>query len=200
MNLRDLRYLVALDEHRHFGRAAEACFVSQPTLSTQLKKLEDELGTVLVERASREVLFTEAGRAVLEQAREILERADRIRSIARNAEDPGAGTLRLGIFPTLAPYLLPHVLPQVHARFPQLELLLVEEKTEEILARLRAGRLDAAILALPVPDEGLHGEFLFEEPFVLALNASHPLARRRIITFDDLASEQLLLLGEGHCL
>ncbi len=200
MNLRDLRYLVALDEYRHFGRAAEACFVSQPTLSTQLKKLEDELGTVLIERAPREVLFTEAGKAVLAQAREILERADRIRAIARNAEDPGTGTLRLGIFPTLAPYFLPHVLPQVHARFPQLELLLVEEKTEEILTRLRAGRLDAAILALPVPDEGLHAEFLFEEPFVLALNASHLLARRRMITFDDLAHEQLLLLEEGHCL
>ena len=200
MNLRDLRYLVALDEHRHFGRAAEACFVSQPTLSTQLKKLEDELGAVLIERAAREVFFTEAGKAVLTQAREILERADRIRAIARSAEDPGTGTLRMGIFPTLAPYLLPHVLPQVHARFPLLELLLVEEKTEEVLARLRTGRLDAAILALPVPDEGLHTEFLFEEPFVLALNDSHPLARRRIITFDDLSHEQLLLLEEGHCL
>lgn len=200
MNLRDLAYLVALEEHRHFGRAAEACFVSQPTLSTQLRKLEEELGVVLVERASRDVLFTEAGKQVLAQAREILERADRIRAVARRAKYPGAGTLQLGIFPTLAPYLLPHVLPQVHARFPQLELLLVEEKTEEILERLRGGRLDAAILALPVPDEGLHWQFLFEEPFVLALNEAHSLARRRIITFDDLAHEKLLLLEEGHCL
>lgn len=200
MNLRDLGYLVALDEHRHFGRAAEACFVSQPTLSTQLKKLEEELGVALVERASRDVLFTQAGKQVLAQAREILERADRIRAVARGSKDPGAGTLQLGIFPTLAPYLLPHVLPRVHARFPELELLLVEEKTEEILDRLRGGRLDAAILALPVPDEGLHSKFLFEEPFVLALNEAHSLARRRVITFEDLAHEKLLLLEEGHCL
>jgi len=200
MNLRDLRYLVALDEYRHFGRAAEACFVSQPTLSTQLKKLEKELDTVLIERAPREVLFTEAGKAVLAQAREILERAERIRGIARRADNPGACTLRLGIFPTLAPYFLPHVLPEVHRRFPQLELLLVEEKTEEVLTRLREGRLDAVLVALPVPDEGLHTEYLFEEPFVLALHESHPLAGRRSIAFKDLAGERLLLLEEGHCL
>ncbi|MGH8128572.1 MAG: DNA-binding transcriptional regulator OxyR [Gammaproteobacteria bacterium] len=200
MNLRDLRYLVALDEHRHFGRAAEACFVSQPTLSTQLKKLEKELDTVLIERAPREVLFTDAGKAVLAQAREILERADRIRGIARQAENPGACTLRVGIFPTLAPYLLPHILPKVHQRFPQLELLLVEEKTEEVLARLRAGRLDAVLVALPVPDETLHTEYLFDEPFVLALHESHPLASHRTIAFDDLAGQRLLLLEEGHCL
>lgn len=201
MNLRDLRYLVALDEHRHFGRAAEACFVSQPTLSTQLRKLEEELGAPLIERAPREVFFTDAGKAVLQQAREILERAEQIRAVARQAGGPGVGTLRLGIFPTLAPYLLPHALPQVQARFPQLELLLVEEKTEEILSRLRAGRLDAVIVALPVPDDGpFHTEFLFEEPFVLAMHASHPLASRRVVSFEDLSRQQLLLLEEGHCL
>lgn len=200
MNLRDLRYLVALDEHRHFGHAAEACFVSQPTLSTQLKKLEAELGTVLIERAPREVLFTAAGEAVLMQAREILERADRIRAVARQAQDPGACTLRVGVFPTLAPYLLPHVLPRVYRHFPQMELLLVEEKTEEVLSRLRAGRLDAVLVALPVPDETLHTEYLFEEPFVLALHQSHPLASRRSIAYGDLAGQRLLLLEEGHCL
>jgi LysR family hydrogen peroxide-inducible transcriptional activator len=200
MNLRDLRYLVALDEHRHFGHAAEACFVSQPTLSTQLKKLEAELGTVLIERAPREVLFTAAGEAVLMQAREILERADRIRAVARQAQDPGACTLRVGVFPTLAPYLLPHVLPRVYRHFPQMELLLVEEKTKEVLSRLRAGRLDAVLVALPVPDETLHTEYLFEEPFVLALHQSHPLASRRSIAYGDLAGQRLLLLEEGHCL
>ncbi len=200
MNLRDLRYLVALDEHRHFGHAAEACFVSQPTLSTQLKKLEAELGTVLIERAPREVLFTAAGEAVLVPAREILERADRIRAVARQAQDPGACTLRVGVFPTLAPYLLPHVLPRVYRHFPQMELLLVEEKTEEVLSRLRAGRLDAVLVALPVPDETLHTEYLFEEPFVLALHQSHPLASRRTIAYGDLAGQRLLLLEEGHCL
>ncbi len=200
MNLRDLRYLVALDEQRHFGHAAEACFVSQPTLSTQLKKLEAELGTVLIERAPREVLFTAAGEAVLVQAREILERADRIRAVARQAQDPGACTLRVGVFPTLAPYLLPHVLPRVYRHFPQMELLLVEEKTEEVLSRLRAGRLDAVLVALPVPDETLHTEYLFEEPFVLALHQSLPLASRRTIAYGDLAGQRLLLLEEGHCL
>lgn len=201
MNLRDLRYLVALEEHRHFGRAAKACFVSQPTLSTQLRKLEEELGTALIERAPREIFFTETGYAVLAQAREILERAEQIRTIARQAGGPGSGTLRLGIFPTLAPYLLPHVLPHVQARFPQLKLLLVEEKTEEVLARLRAGRLDAIVVALPIPDDGtLHTEYLFEEPFVLAAHDAHPLAGRRMITLDELAGEQLLLLEEGHCL
>lgn len=201
MNLRDLQYLVALDEHRHFGRAAEACFVSQPTLSTQIRKLEEELGAPLVERAPREIFLTEAGKAVLAEAREIIDRAQRIRAIGRRAGEPGVGTLRLGIFPTLAPYLLPHVLPLVQARFPQLELLLVEEKTEEVLARLRAGRLDAVIVALPVPDaDAFHAEFLFEEPFVLAMHASHPMASRRVVTFADLANQKLLLLEEGHCL
>src|SRR3954452_19316580 len=133
MNLRDLRYLVAVADHRHFGKAAEACFVSQPTLSTQLKKLERELGVDLVERNPRQVLLTDAGRQVVERARTILSQADSIRSIARRAQDPEAGTLRLGLFPTLAPYLLPHVVPHLRERFPKLELLLVEEKTEILL-------------------------------------------------------------------
>ncbi|MGH8427858.1 MAG: LysR substrate-binding domain-containing protein [Gammaproteobacteria bacterium] len=200
MNLRDLCYLVALAEHRHFGRAAEASFVSQPTLSTQIKKLEEELGVVLIERAPRRLLFTEAGKAVLVEAREILARVEQIRAIARSAKDPGTRTVRLGIFPTLGPYLLPHVLPRIGRRFPHLELLLTEEKTEEVLARLRAGRLDAVIVALPMHDEGLHAEFLFEEPFVLALPASHPLASRRRLALEDIADERLLLLEDGHCL
>ncbi len=200
MNLRDLRYLVALAEHRHFGRAAAASFVSQPTLSTQIRKLEEELGVTLIERAPRKLLFTEAGKAVLAEAREILAHADRIRALAREAKDPGARTVRLGIFPTLGPYLLPHVLPKVHKRFPKLELLLTEEKTEEVLTRLREGRLDAVIAALPVHDESLHAEFLFEEPFVLAVPAAHPLAKRASITLDDLGDERLLLLEDGHCL
>ena len=146
------------------------------------------------------MLFTAAGEAVLVQAQEILERADRIRAVARQAQDPGACTLRVGVFPTLAPYLLPHVLPRVYRHFPQMELLLVEEKTEEVLSRLRAGRLDAVLVALPVADETLHTEYLFEEPFVLALHQSHPLASRRTIAYGDLAGQRLLLLEEGHCL
>jgi LysR family transcriptional regulator, hydrogen peroxide-inducible genes activator len=200
MNLRDLQYLRALAEHRHFGRAAEASFVSQPTLSTQIRKLEEELGVVLVERGSRQVILTEAGKAVLARARTVLEGADDIRRIARDLGDPGSCTVRLGIFPTLGPYLLPHVLPGIRKRFPKLELLLVEEKTEELLTRLREGRLDVIIVALPVPEEGLHSVFLFEEPFMLAVPENHPLAKRTTVTMDDLPGQDLLLLEEGHCL
>ena len=200
MNLRDLRYLVALAEHRHFGRAAEACFVSQPTLSTQIRKLEDELGVTLVERAPRKVLLTDVGREIAARARDVLNEAEQIRAIARRTRDPESGTVRLGIFPTLGPYLLPHVVPMVRETFPRLELLLVEEKTEVVLQRLREGKLDAGILALPLHEDSLHVEFLFEEPFLLAVPDSHPLAERKRLRLDDLADESLLLLEDGHCL
>jgi len=200
MNLRDLRYLVALAEHKHFGRAAEASFVSQPTLSTQIRKLEEELGVALVERAPRKVLLTEVGREIAARARAVLHDVEQIRAIARRTIDPESGTVRLGIFPTLAPYLLPHVVPAVRARFPRLELLLVEEKTEVLLRQLREGRLDAALLALPLPEESLHEEFLFEEPFLLAVPRGHPLGARGPLRLDELAEQSLLLLEEGHCL
>lgn len=200
MNLRDLKYLVALAEHRHFGRAAEACFVSQPTLSTQIKKLEDELDVTLVERNPRNVLLTEAGRDIAKRARDVLNEVEQIRSVARRTRDPESGTLRLGIFPTLGPYLLPHVVPSLRKRFPNLELLLVEEKTEVVLQRLHDGKLDAGVLALPIHDDTLHSEFLFEEPFVLAVPQGHPLAKQRSLAVRDLADCQLLLLDDGHCL
>ena len=155
MNLRDLQYLVALAEHRHFGRAAEACFVSQPTLSTQIRKLEDELGVALVERTPRKVLLTEVGRDIAERAREVHHGIEQIRAVARRTLDPESGTVRLGIFPTLGPYLLPHALPLVRAAFPRLELLLVEEKTEALLRLLREGKLDACIVALPLHEDSL---------------------------------------------
>ena len=200
MNLRDLRYLVALAEHKHFGRAAEASFVSQPTLSTQIKKLEDELGVALVERTPRKVLLTEVGKEIAQRARDVLNEVDQIRAVARRTLDPESGTMRLGIFPTLGPYLLPHVVPRIRERFPRLELLLVEEKTEVVLRQLREGRLDAGILALPIHDDQLHAEFLFEEPFLLAVPEQHELARRQALKLDDLADESLLLLEDGHCL
>ena len=200
MNIRDLKYLVALAEHKHFGRAAEASFVSQPTLSTQIKKLEDELEVALVERTPRKVLLTEVGKEIAQRAREVLNEIDQIRAIARRTRDPESGTIRLGIFPTLGPYLLPHVIPKIRERFPRLELLLVEEKTEVVLRQLREGRLDAGILALPIHDDQLHAEFLFEEQFLLAVPENHPLARRAALKLDDLADESLLLLEEGHCL
>lgn len=200
MNLRDLKYLVALAEHRHFGRAAQASFVSQPTLSTQIKKLEDELGVALVERTPRKVLLTDVGKEIALRARGVLNEVEQIKGIARRTKDPESGTLRLGIFPTLAPYLLPHVIPRLRERFPRLELLLAEEKTEVVLKQLREGRLDAGVLALPIHDDQLHAEFLFEEPFLLAVPGEHELAQRKTLKLDDLADQNLLLLEEGHCL
>lgn len=200
MNLRDLKYLVALAEHRHFGRAAAASFVSQPTLSTQIRKLEDELGVSLVERAPRRVMLTPVGHEIAERARRIMSDVEQMTELARRSRDPEAGTVRLGIFPTLGPYLLPHVLPGVRERFPRLELLLVEEKTDQILARLRDGRLDAGVLALPVHDEQLHAEPLFDEAFVLAAPRAHPVAAHAALRTGDLHDLDLLLLEEGHCL
>ena len=200
MNLRDLKDLVALADHRHFGRAAAASFVSQPTLSTQVRKLEEELGVVLVERAPRKIMLTPAGRDVVERARRIIADIEQMHEAARRSQDPEAGAMRLGMFPTLGPYLLPHVVPRIRERFPQLELLLVEEKSDVLLTQLHAGRLDAALLALPVHDEQLQIEFLFEEPFVLAVPEHHPLASRSSLALKDLAHERLLLLADGHCL
>ena len=201
MNLRDLRYLVALADHKHFGRAASASFVSQPTLSTQIRKLEEELGVSLVERAPRRVMLTPIGREIADRARRVISEVTQMGELARRSQDPEAGTVRLGLFPTLAPYLLPHVLPGIRARFPRLELLLVEEKTDALLARLHEGRLDAAILALPLHDDQLHVEPLFTEPFLLAVPRSHDFARRsEPLALHDLDHERLLLLEEGHCL
>ena len=200
MNLRDLRYLVALADLRHFGRAAQACHVSQPTLSTQIRKLEEQLGVVLFERAPRQVMLTPVGADIVERARRVLGDVEQMHETARRTGDPEAGSVRLGLFPTLAPYLLPHVVPKLRARFPRLELLLVEEKTEVLIGMLRSGRLDAAVMALPQHEDWLETEFLFEEPFVLAVPSNHPLARHRHLHLADLADQHLLLLEDGHCL
>ena len=200
MNLRDLKYLVALADYKHFGRAAAACFVSQPTLSTQIKKLEDELGISLIERAPRKVMLTPAGREASIRARAIVAEVDQMKEVAQRSQDPEAGTLRFGIFPTLAPYVLPHIIPTIRQRFDRLELLLVEEKSHQLLTQLREGRLDAALLALPIYDEHFHEEYLFEEPFVLAVPQTHRLANAPTVTLDHLAHERLLLLEDGHCM
>ncbi len=200
MNLRDLKYLIALADHRHFGRAAAASFVSQPTLSTQIRKLEEELGVALFERAPRKVMLTPIGGDIAERARRIVADLEQMKEAARRSQRPESGSVRLGLFPTLGPYLLPHVIPGIRERFPDLQLLLVEEKSEQLLARLRDGRLDAALLAEPVHDDQLRGEFLFEEPFLLAVPDRHPLAGRESLRIDDLAHEDLLLLEDGHCL
>jgi len=201
VNLRDLEYLVAIADHLHFGRAAEASFVSQPTLSTQLRKLETELGVTLVERSRSGVMLTPAGEAVVERARAVLRETSDIRDIARHAADPEAASIRMGLFPTLGPYLLPHVVPAVREQFPKLELLLVEEKTEIVLHRLADGALDVGVLALPIHDAKLHIEPLFTEDFLLAVPRSHPLADHHgPVDLTTITGEQVLLLEEGHCL
>ncbi|MCB1284263.1 MAG: LysR substrate-binding domain-containing protein [Microthrixaceae bacterium] len=201
MNLRDLRYLVAVADHHHFGRAAEACFVSQPTLSTQIKKLEAELGVELIERTPRQALLTAPGERVVERARIVLAEADSIRRIAQQANDPESGTVRMGLFPTIAPYVLPHVVGNLRTKFPKLELLLVEEKTEVIVERLREGNLDIGVLALPIADFGFLSAPLFREDFVLAVPKGHHLASApQPLKLEAIAKENVLLLEEGHCL
>lgn len=200
MNIRALQYFVKLADLRHFSKAADACFVSQPTLSTQIRKLEDELGVQLVERSPKNIMLTPVGEEIADRARLVLSDIDQIRAVARRSGNPAEGTIRLGLFPTLAPYLLPHVVPAVRKAYPKLKLQLSEEKTEDVLTMLRQGELDAGILALPINEEGLHKEILFEEPFVMAMPAGHPLAARKSIRLDDLVGAELLLLEEGHCL
>ena len=201
MNLRDLEYLTALAEHLHFGRAAEASHVSQPTLSTQIKKLERELGIELFERHNKGVTLTAAGARILERAQRVVLETEAIVQIARQMQDPEAATLRIGMFPTLGPYLLPHVMPKIRESFPRLELLLVEEKTEEIVARLANGQLDAGLLALPIDREDLDCQILFSEDFVLAAPANGALASHsEVVSTAVLAEESVLLLEDGHCL
>lgn len=199
MNLRDLRYLVALAEHRHFGRAAEASFVSQPTLSAQIKKLEDSLGVQLIERTTRGALLTRIGEQVAERARAALLEVQAMKDLARAEQQPESGKLLLGVFPTLAPYYLPHVVPRLRERFPRLELYLVEEKTDVLVEQLDRGELDAAVMASPVQDDRLSHLHLFDEPFVYATPRNNA-GSRRTLELDQLKAQHLLLLAEGHCL
>ncbi len=200
MTLQELRYLVALADTGHFGQAAEACFVSQSTLSTGLKKLEDFLGVILFDRSLKRVTPTPIGREIVESARRIVEESSRIRELASYAKDPMDRTVHLGVIPTLGPYYLPHVLTLVREVHPNLRLLLREEMTPHMLTHLAEGKLDAGLLALPVNDPSLEVAPLFVEPFFAAMAADHPLARNKTVPIDDLAQAGLLLLEEGHCL
>ncbi len=200
MNIRDLKYLVALIEHRHFGKAAEICFVSQPALSMQIKKLEAELGVQLIERTNKSVMLTEIGNLLGERARLILNQVNEMRELAKLTNDPYSGDLKLGIFPTLAPYLLPHIVPKLAAAYPKLSLYLIEEQTASLLEKLKNGKIDTAILALPILDPGLSVNPLFDEEFVLGVPNAHPLAKRKMIKQTELTNTNLLLLEEGHCL
>jgi LysR family transcriptional regulator, hydrogen peroxide-inducible genes activator len=200
LKLKDLRYLVAVADERHFGRAAARCFVSQPTLSAQLKKLEQALGVQLIERAPHNVTLTAAGEEIVARARRILEASDEVVAVARSQRDPLAGRLRVGLLPTIGPYLLPQLAPVIRKRLPRLQLRLYEYRTAPMLERLHAGELDVGILALPVELGGLEARELYREAFLVALPERHPLAAREALRVADLKDETLLLLEDGHCL
>lgn len=200
LKLKDLRYLVAVADTRHFGQAAARCFVSQPTLSAQLKKLEEYLGVQLIERQPRRIALTEAGAQVVARARRMIEASDEIVALSQLQRDPLAGRLRLALLPTIGPYLLPLVAARIRRKLPRLELLLYEYQTGPMLDHLHAGEIDVGILALPVPADGLVDRQLFDEPFVVAVPEGNPLASRKALKSADLDGETLLLLEDGHCL
>ena len=199
MTLTELRYVVAIARERHFGRAAEACFVSQPTLSVAIKKLEEELGTQIFERRTNDVTMTPAGERIVGQAQRTLDEAGRIKEIARHGKDPLAGPLRLGIIYTIGPYLLPALVRQLLKDAPQMPLLLTENFTVKLVDLLKNGEIDVAIMALPLPEAGLVLQPVYDEPFIIAVPRLHPWSKRKAIPTEDLKKETMLLLGTGHC-
>ncbi|MDP2820297.1 MAG: LysR substrate-binding domain-containing protein [Polaromonas sp.] len=199
MTLTELKYIVAVAREKHFGKGAEACHVSQPTLSVAIKKLEEELQVKLFERNANEITVTPLGEEIVRQAQSVLEQAESIRDIAKRGKDPLAGPLRLGIIYTIGPYLLPDLVRQVIAQTPQMPLILQENFTVKLIDSLRTGEIDCAILAEPFPDANLAIAPLYDEPFMAAVPSTHPLAARNNITAEELKKETMLLLGNGHC-
>ncbi|MDB5915666.1 MAG: oxyR [Ramlibacter sp.] len=199
MTLTELKYIVAVAREKHFGRAAEACFVSQPTLSVAIKKLEDELEVKLFERSANEVSVTPLGEEIVRQAQSVLEQAAAIKEIAKRGKDPLAGPLRLGVIYTIGPYLLPDLVRQAIARTPQMPLMLQENFTVKLLEMLRTGEIDCAIMAEPFPDTGLAIAPLYDEPFMAAVPTTHHLAQLKTVKAEVLKQETMLLLGTGHC-
>jgi LysR family hydrogen peroxide-inducible transcriptional activator len=199
MTFNELRYVVAVARERHFGRAAEACHISQPTLSVAVRKLEDELGVVLFERAPGEVTITPVGRRIVEQAQRVLEEAAVVKQIAHQGQDELAGMLRLGVIYTIGPYLLPHLIPRLHRRAPHMPLKIEENYTAVLSERLKEGDLDALILSLPFEQPGVLTQAVYEEPFVVLMPTDHPLEQADFIDAPTLARQDLLLLGPGHC-
>ena len=189
MNLRDLKYLVSVAQERHFGRAAEKSFVSQPTLSMQIKKMEDELGVQIFERSIKNFVITKPGQEIIKKAKIILREAEEIKNIAKNSKDPFSGELRIGAFPTLASYFFPQVVGKISKKFPQLKLLLIEEKTDELLHRLKNGE-----------DESLESQKIFSEEFLLAVPQKHALSEKKKVQIKDLQGKTLMLLEDGHCM
>ena len=199
MTLTELRYIVAVAREKHFGRAAEACFVSQPTLSVAIKKLEEELDVKLFERGASEVSITHLGEAIVRQAQIVIEQAAAIKEIAQRGKDPLAGPLKLGIIYTIGPYLLPELVRHTIEMSPQMPLMLQENFTVKLLEMLRTGDLDCAILAEPFPDSGLASAALYDEPFMIAVPKTHALAKKKSVSAEELKQETMLLLGTGHC-
>jgi LysR family hydrogen peroxide-inducible transcriptional activator len=199
MTLTELRYIVALARERHFGRAAESCHVSQPTLSVGIKKLEDELGVALFERGSGDVAPTPVGERIVEQAQRVIEQAGHIREIARQGKDPLLGPLRLGVIYTIAPYLLPGLVRLLHKRAPQMPLHLQENYTHRLSEMLRQGEIDAAVLALPFEEPGFTVEPLYDEDFLVAIPRDHAWIRRKAVKSTELRQESMVMLGTGHC-
>jgi LysR family hydrogen peroxide-inducible transcriptional activator len=200
VNLKDLKYLVALADTGHFGKAAERTFVSQPTLSAQLKKLEDYLGVKLVERRPKNVQLTDVGKEVVARARRMLSESDEIIALARHNTDPFAGKLKMALIPTIGPYLLPRVMTKLRKALPNLSLMLYEYQTEPLLKRLRDGDIDLGIMALPAEIDGIESRELYVEDFTVALPIDHPLGAKSTIKTQDLKGQTLLLLEDGHCL
>ena len=199
MTLTELKYIVAVARERHFGRAAEACFVSQPTLSVAIRKLEDELGVTIFERGGSEVGVTVIGQTLVSQAQKVLEESANLKELARHGNDPLAGALRVGVIHTIGPYLLPNLVPWHISCTPQMPLVLQENFTVKLIELLRQGEIDCAILALPLPEAGLATRALYDEPFVVVIPASHPWANRKSVSAEDLKQQNMLLLGSGHC-
>jgi len=199
VTLTELRYIVAVARERHFGRAAQSCFVSQPTLSVAIKKLEDELGVTLFERGPGEVSVTPVGTRVVEQAQRVLEEAARVKEIATAGHDPLAGVLRLGAIYTIGPYLLPKLIPVLRRLAPTMQLMIQENYTHRLAEMLKQGEVDAILVALPFAEPGVATRALYDEPFLVAVPQGHPLERKKHISSDELVKESLLLLGSGHC-
>jgi LysR family hydrogen peroxide-inducible transcriptional activator len=199
MTLTELKYIVAVAREKHFGRAADACFVSQPTLSVAIKKLEEELDVKLFERSANEIAVTALGEEIVRQAQSVLEQAANIKEIAKRGKDPLAGPLKLGVIYTIGPYLLPSLVRQAIAKTPQMPLMLQENFTVKLLEMLRTGEIDCAIMAEPFPDTGLATAPLYDEPFMAAVPSTHPFAALKTISAQELKSETMLLLGNGHC-
>ena len=199
MTLTELKYIVAVAREKHFGRAAEACYVSQPTLSVAVKKLEEELDVKLFERSASEVSVTSLSEEIVRQAQSVLEQAAAIKEIAKRGKDPLAGVLTLGVIYTIGPYLLPDLVRHAIKRTPQMPLMLQENFTVKLLEMLRTGEIDCAILAEPFPDTGLAIAPLYDEPFMAAVPSSHPLAQHKSVSAHELKAENMLLLGAGHC-